>query len=266
MKLERHQMKTCPDCDGRGEHDDCQDETLHPASEDSVYQSCDECDGEGSHPCKACDGTGDGPDGETFECKVCDGEGKLPCESCDGNGYNRATCAYCQEELDHEYYHVKSWITQDGEIICSGCAMDAGAYKCKTCNGEGELPLPNVKVHGKEFRTVAGSCSCCGARSIRADDPPRQPLHSRDTRQGFDWYVVQANQCDRDGTYYSRLCTDGDGYEGCLRDVLEAQDKAVPAFELSRQEKADVLTDLYGDDTDGISAVMDDDKPGFSTW
>jgi len=255
MKLERHEMKTCPDCDGRGEHDDCQDETLHPASEDTVFPTCDECDGEGSHPCEACDGTGNGPDGEPYDCPDCDGEGKLPCEACNGNGYNTATCDRCEDDLEHEHYHVKTWITDDGEIICNGCAMDAGAYKCETCDGEGETPLPTVKLSGKEYPTVAGSCSCCGAAPIRADDPPRH----------MDWFVVKANRCDSDGVYYPRLCTDADGYEGCLSDVLDNPPEPV-LDDLDRQEKADILSELLGDDTDGISAMMDDDKPGFSNW
>ena len=55
--------------------------------------------------------------------------------------------------------------------------------------------------------------------------------------------------CDADGVYYSMLC------EGCLEDMRAENDRR-PLTE--RDEVANQITELLGDDIDGAQTTMDD--------
>ena len=83
-----------------------------------------------------------------------------------------------------------------------------------------------------------GMCVCCGS------GPNPQP----DWR-GEPWYVYQAGLCDSDGVYYAMLC------EGCLDEIRCANSKR-PQTE--RDEIAEQITELLGDDIDGAQAMLDD--------
>lgn len=83
-----------------------------------------------------------------------------------------------------------------------------------------------------------GQCGCCGGGPNPAPD-----------WRGDPWYVYQAGICDSDGVFYSQLC------EGCLEQVRFENSKR-PQTE--RDEVADQVTELLGDDIDGAQAMMDD--------
>ena len=256
MSLEKWQKLTCPDCED-GERSEAS-EDYHPASEDSVYRTCDECDGTGKVVCPVCHGEGEGDDclEENYKGEDC-WEGEVECKSCDGNGWTKEHCPYCSEELEHEYYHVRSWVTADGEIICDSCAREAGAYKCETCDGEGELPHESVTVDGRTFEVVQASCSCCGAQGGREGETTG--TYSWDTRvRTFDWYVYRARMLDTDEVYFSYLCGDESG-QGCLSDVLDQQEEVKTSpFSKDKRAKLDVVADLLGNDDDGLWSEMTD--------
>ncbi len=59
---------------------------------------------------------------------------------------------------------------------------------------------------------------------------------------------------DSDGVYYAMLCGGVDG-SGCLDSIRAENRKRKPTL---RDEAADIITDLMGDDIDGAEAFMDD--------
>lgn len=83
-----------------------------------------------------------------------------------------------------------------------------------------------------------GMCACCGG------GPEVTP-----SWRGEPWYVYRAGLCDSDGVFYSQLC------EGCLEDIREDSARR-PQTE--RDEIAETITDLLGDDIDGAQSMMDD--------
>ena len=83
-----------------------------------------------------------------------------------------------------------------------------------------------------------GMCGCCGSGPNVAPDWRADP-----------WYIYHAGICDSDGVYYSMLC------EGCLEDIREENARR-PATE--RDEIAQEVTELLGDDLDGAQAMMED--------
>lgn len=102
-----------------------------------------------------------------------------------------------------------------------------------------------VVVNGRTFTRSQGSCSCCGARSVRDDAPLTE----------FPWYNYSAGIADRDGVFYSRLCGDMDGLTGCLEEIMleNAKHKATGA-----QKAADIIRALSGGDMDGAQADFED--------
>ena len=83
-----------------------------------------------------------------------------------------------------------------------------------------------------------GQCGCCGGGPNAEPDWRAEP-----------WYIYRAGLCDADGVYYGMLC------EGCLFDIRSENAKRRPS---QRDEAAEVITDLLGDDTDGAEAMMED--------
>lgn len=81
-------------------------------------------------------------------------------------------------------------------------------------------------------------CGCCGSGPNATPDYRADP-----------WYVYRAGFCDADGVYYSMLC------EGCLEELREENVKRVKT---TRDEAAQAITDLLGDDLDGAQAMMED--------
>lgn len=263
--MERWQMKTCSACDGTGERDEPDPDLYYGITNDEdLCDTCESCNGEGSHKCETCEGTGGEPHGP--DCPDCDGWGKIDCPDCDGRGYHRQCCPYCGEEMETNYYEAGAYLVE-GEIVCESCARNQGAFKCETCDGKGELPCEEVHAQvgnvKRAFPTVNQSCSCCGAKPGRADDMVKAIGRLGYERRGFDVHVVRANLCDSDGVYYVNLCSiEG---EGCLHEIAADREDPNPN-DLTRQDKADLLAELLGDDIDGVWAAMDDDLPGFSNF
>jgi len=83
-----------------------------------------------------------------------------------------------------------------------------------------------------------GMCGCCGG------GPDAEPDWQADPR-----YIYRAGICDSDGVYYSMLCED------CLEEVRASNARRVRT---QRDEVADDITDLLGDDIDGAQTFMDD--------
>lgn len=79
-------------------------------------------------------------------------------------------------------------------------------------------------------------CACCGSGPNPTPDWRADP-----------WYVYNAGICDADGGFYAQLC------EGCLEEIREQK-----ASRPLRDEQAEVVRDLLGDDIDGAQAMMDD--------
>jgi len=87
-------------------------------------------------------------------------------------------------------------------------------------------------------RKPGGQCSCCGS------GPDAEPGWRNEP-----WYVYRAGFCDSDGAYMSMLC------EGCLEE-LEHDYESRPRT--LRDEMADTINHLLGDDIDGAQSMMDD--------
>ena len=86
-----------------------------------------------------------------------------------------------------------------------------------------------------------GMCSCCGA------GPRIQDEH--------DWWLVfKAGVCDFDGVFMSMLCV-GPGGVGCLEEIRPDADRRKPSF---RDDAAELIADLLGDDLDGAQAMFED--------
>jgi hypothetical protein len=92
-----------------------------------------------------------------------------------------------------------------------------------------------------DVKAPGGSCSCCGAG-------PR-------ISEGGDYCLIfRAAICDSDGVFYSMLC-DFPDQSGCLtatRDANAARKKT------PRDEMAELISEIGGDDLDGMAADMDD--------
>ena len=86
-----------------------------------------------------------------------------------------------------------------------------------------------------------GQCSCCGL-SPHVDGV-------------FDWWLVfKAGLVDSDGVYYSMLC-DNSTNDGCLSSIRREKERREKT---KRDEAAEVLSEMLGDDVDGAEAMMDD--------
>ena len=68
------------------------------------------------------------------------------------------------------------------------------------------------------------------------------------------WLVFKAGLVDSDGVFYAMLCGGCDG-SGCLEDIRGENARRKPTF---RDDAAAMITDLLGDDVDGMEAMMDD--------
>ncbi len=83
-----------------------------------------------------------------------------------------------------------------------------------------------------------GQCGCCG------DGP--EPI----SQERYEpWYIYRAGICDSEGVYYSMLC------EGCLEEIRFENTKRT---QTERDETAEQIAELMGDDIDGAQAFMDD--------
>jgi len=83
-----------------------------------------------------------------------------------------------------------------------------------------------------------GMCRCCGCGPNVSPDYRDEP-----------WYIYVANLCDTDGVFYSTLCED------CLEETrleLHLRPKT------GRDEMAEEISELLGDDLDGAQSMMDD--------
>ena len=239
-------VKDCPDCDGEGHYPRNEDHPHAVLSPVFMYEAppCDDCGGDGiGSDCEHCDDDGDlnGPGEPFLSCGHCDGTGHFACDACDGNGCLPADCSYCHEEIEGRGYFDVACYIGEGELICEDCAD----YTCETCKGEGRVSHDAVDDNGTERRTVAGSCSCCGASPRSKDDgkPCQGPGGP------YDWYVYETRLVDSDGIYMARLCGDVDG-DGCLSDVERSRP--------GRHEREKVIAGLLGDDTDGAQALIED--------
>ena len=83
-----------------------------------------------------------------------------------------------------------------------------------------------------------GMCGCCGG------GPDATPDWQADPR-----YIYKAGVCDSDGVYYSQLCED------CLEEIRNDNTKRQLT---ERDETAEQITELLGDDIDGAQTWMDD--------
>ncbi len=95
--------------------------------------------------------------------------------------------------------------------------------------------------HGDNEHHPGGMCSCCGSGPNATPDWRDEP-----------WYVFRAGFCDSDGIYLSMLC------EGCLEE-LEFDYKQRP--KTLRDEMAEAVNELLGDDIDGAQSMMEDLPP-----
>jgi hypothetical protein len=108
-------------------------------------------------------------------------------------------------------------------------------HKAKVITFESQFDNP------KSLTSPGGMCSCCGAGPRVCDE--------------HDWWLVfQAGLCDSDGVFYSMLCGGPSG-EGCLQEIRYENAKRQRSF---KDDAADVVRLLNGDDVDGMEADMDD--------
>lgn len=179
------------------------------------------------------------------DCPACEGDGKVACRECDGEGFHWYSCGGCGESFENE----RTVYLGDGDLYCEACVRKSGAFECKACESKGEITRTDVECRGKRFPLVGASCSRCGGR-------PHNPGEEDTNRHIRDdaWFVVRAPLCDTDGVFYSYLCTDPDGNEGCLGDTLDEQAEVPKA----RKELLEVLEGCEGDDDDGLAADMED--------
>jgi hypothetical protein len=93
---------------------------------------------------------------------------------------------------------------------------------------------PVVTFHDSDGQeSPGGQCRCCGA----GPNPDN------------DFYIHKAGLCDSDGIFYSMLC------RSCLDDILAKYGKRKRSL---RDQKAQLVTELLGDDLDGMEAMMED--------
>ncbi len=99
----------------------------------------------------------------------------------------------------------------------------------------------NAKVVTYEDRKEilpGGMCGRCGS------GPDADPDWQAEPR-----YIYRAGICDPDGVYYSQLCED------CLE---ETRFESTKRPQTERDETAEDITELLGDDIDGAQTFMDD--------
>lgn len=195
------------------------------------------------------------------ECPECEGDGTVECESCSGVGYHRRTCDRCGEELETDYHATGAYIS-DCELFCSSCANEL-ASTCPICGGSGEVPHKSVTLlddngNQRTYATASASCSCCGANPHKHTDTTRDRLFNRTEEYGYSWHTYQANMLDTDGVFFSYLCGDNEGEQGCLREVHEQQSE-VKAKLPDRAMKCEVISEVLDGDNDGIWAEMSED-------
>ena len=233
-------------CDGgRSLRDDLEPDSAMCTAQAGLFMECDKgCDG-GENPCEACEGAGYFSDKEGMpECEACDGNGSTPCEACEGSGGYYHPCDSCDEPIDSESYRDVCY-HGDGYIVCDSCAW----VDCPKCEGLEIVQLEPPRLEGRTFDPVAASCSCCGSR-------PHAPGERSGPSVGFwndpppdwGWYSFRARMSDTDGVFYSYLCGDETGEEGCLRATLDQQGD-IPAETL---EGLEMLSDCSGGDDDGL--------------
>lgn len=163
---------------------------------------------------------------------------EVECPTCDGKGGYTSTCDNCHEHIEaRDYFH-----TGDGAIYCENCGPSTD---CPECKGEGEKqhgPHEFTDSAGKKrtFRSmpVGHDCSCCGARAAnKGDSDRRSGFQARD----FSWFVWEAPLMDTDRVYYSKLCGDEDGENGCLADMLEQQHEIDAASRTNLDEMVELM-------------------------
>lgn len=94
-----------------------------------------------------------------------------------------------------------------------------------------------MNQHG-DIARPGGMCGCCGSA----------PNVTPEWR-GDPWYVYRVGICDSDGMYHSMLC------EGSLEEIRASNARRLRT---ERDEIADQIPDLMGDDIDGAQAFIDD--------
>lgn len=93
----------------------------------------------------------------------------------------------------------------------------------------------------KKLTSPGGMCSCCGASGRVSDE--------------HDWWLVfKAGLCDSDGVFFSMLCGGPDG-SGCLEEIRHQNAKRERTF---RDDAADLIRTMNGDDVDGMESDFDD--------
>jgi hypothetical protein len=133
----------------------------------------------------------------------------------------------------------------------------ARKFKSKLIKGivaEAELMLQATVItfesqfdNPKSLTEPGGMCSCCGAGP-------------RITGREDWWLVFKAGLCDSDGVFYSMLCDNPTG-DGCLSAIGRENAKRKPTF---RDEAADIIASMNGDDVDGMQAEFEDaDRMGM---
>ncbi len=89
---------------------------------------------------------------------------------------------------------------------------------------------------GKEM--PGGMCNCCGGGPNPEPEWRAEP-----------WLIYRAGICDADGVYFSMLC------EGCLEDIRDSNARRPKTL---RDEYAELVTELLGEDLEGAQSMMDD--------
>ncbi len=118
-----------------------------------------------------------------------------------------------------------------GTVVKDAEAM----FKAKVITFESQFNNP------KNQTEPGGMCSCCGA------GPRVNSVH--------DWWLVfKAGLCDSDGVFYSMLCGGGSG-DGCLEEIRHQNAKRKRTF---RDEAAEIIRFMNGDDVDGMESDFDD--------
>src|SRR3954452_9730157 len=108
-------------------------------------------------------------------------------------------------------------------------------FKAKVIIFESQFDNP------KSLSEPGGQCSCCGAGTR--------------VTSVYDWWLVlKAGLCDSDGVFYSMLCG-GPSVEGWLEEIRHQNAKRKRTF---RDDAADIIVMMNGDDVDGMEAEFED--------
>jgi hypothetical protein len=95
--------------------------------------------------------------------------------------------------------------------------------------------------NSQNLTSPGGMCSRCGTGPRVSDE--------------HDWWLVfKAGLCDSDGVFYSMLCGGPSG-EGCLETI---RDENARRTRTHRDDAADVIRMINGDDVDGMESDMDE--------